>query len=348
VAAVADNLDAAFASAMTPPGDNPFGDFGSDAPAPDFGAASSFDAPAFGDAPGFETAAFDAPAFGDTPSFDTGAFDAPAFGDAPAFDAPAFGDAPAFDAPAFGDMGAAPTFDVTFGQAPAYDEPAAPPPPPPVAAAPPAPSKPQPAPPGARTQAPAPAAPPPPPPPPRPMPSPPPEPPAPKAPPPPPPVPEQRPEGLVSIGKMLVDQNTLKRIIDKAETRGTGVMTTTRVISAAKGQDIDALLGEIQRVKGVTGALIVGRDGLVVSSNLPAEYDREMMGAIASSMFSNLDVQCKKMHIGVLNWGMLETAEGILMLVGTDVGVMGVLSQGLDELDLAGVWLAISDSADRV
>jgi predicted regulator of Ras-like GTPase activity (Roadblock/LC7/MglB family) len=164
-----------------------------------------------------------------------------------------------------------------------------------------------------------------------------------------PPAPAQPPagDGLVSIGKLLVDQNTLKRIIDNAEKRGAGLYTTTKVISESRGQDLDAILHAIDRCQGVAGSMIVGRDGLVISSTLPAEYEKEMIGAIASSMQTNLDVQCKKMKLGPARQIIVDTEGGVLLLMALEVGVLVVLSQSLMQLDLAGVLQAIASVSEK-
>lgn len=172
---------------------------------------------------------------------------------------------------------------------------------------------------------------------------------APPAPPRPQPTPPQPPagDGLVSIGKLLVDQNTLKRIIDNAEKRGANLYATTRVITESRGQDLDGILQTIDRCGGVAGSLIVGRDGLVIASTLPAEFDKEMIGAIASSMQTNLDVQCKKMKLGTARQIIVDTEGGVLLLMALEVGVLVVLSASLMQLDLAAVLQAIASASER-
>ncbi|HEY9857421.1 MAG TPA: roadblock/LC7 domain-containing protein [Stenomitos sp.] len=155
-------------------------------------------------------------------------------------------------------------------------------------------------------------------------------------------------DGLVSIGKLLVDQNTLKRIIDNAEKRGTGLYTTTRIISNAKGADLDAILAQIDQCGGVAGSLIVGRDGLVIASTLPTNFDKELVGAIASSMQTNLDVQCKKMKLGTARQVILDTEGGVVLLISLEVGVLVVMSQSLMTLDLTGVLSVIAGIAEKV
>ena len=153
-------------------------------------------------------------------------------------------------------------------------------------------------------------------------------------------------DGLVSIGKLLVDQNTLKRIIDNAEKRGTGLYTTTRVISNTKGADLDNLLIQIDACQGVLGSLIVGRDGLVIASTLPGSFDKDLVGAIASSMQTNLDVQCKKMKLGSARQVLLDTEQGVVLLIALDLGVLVVMSSSLVGLDLTGVLTIVSEMAE--
>ena len=147
-----------------------------------------------------------------------------------------------------------------------------------------------------------------------------------------------RPDGLVSVGKMLLDQNQLKKIID----RGEGEDGRTRLITSARGEELDQMLQRIQAVRGASGALIVGRDGLVISAQLSSDHDREMLGAIASSMFANLEVQVRKMQVGKLGWAMMDCSEGSLMIVGLEIGILVVLAEGVAELDISGVWEVIS------
>lgn len=155
-------------------------------------------------------------------------------------------------------------------------------------------------------------------------------------------------DGLVSIGKLLVDQNTLKKIINNAEKSGAGLYTTTRIISAGQGQDLDSLLQEVDRCQGVSGSLIVGRDGLVIASTMPAAFDKDLVGAIACSMQTNLDVQSKKMKLGAVRQVILDTEAGVLVLVSLQVGVLVVMSQDLGQLDLAGVLQTVLGSAEKV
>lgn len=135
---------------------------------------------------------------------------------------------------------------------------------------------------------------------------------------------EQRPEGLKPLGKMLVDQETVSKIITGAEKKPG--LTSTRIISAAKGRTLDLLLEDINKYPGVQGSVIVGKDGLVIGSTLPEEGEKELIGAVASSVYSNVDISCARMNRGGLKQAILETEKGLIIISEIDVGIFIVLA----------------------
>lgn len=137
---------------------------------------------------------------------------------------------------------------------------------------------------------------------------------------------EKKPDGLISIGKLLVDQGTLEEIIRTAEKGGAG-LTTTQVISAVKGQTLDTLLADVNKVPGVLGSLIVGRDGLVITNTMPSDVDKDLVGALTSSLFANIDIQIKRMQRGLLKRLILETDVGLSILAQLEMGTMVVFTE---------------------
>lgn len=138
-----------------------------------------------------------------------------------------------------------------------------------------------------------------------------------------------------ALGKMLVDPGTLRRIIDNAERRGTGMFDQTRIIGPRTGAGLDQLLAALSQVNGVTGGLVVGRDGLVIAQVLSPDQDKDLIGAIASAIFLHVDAQTRKIGHEGLRQAILETASGVLLLREIEVGVL-VLMGDPGGLDLAG------------
>lgn len=140
--------------------------------------------------------------------------------------------------------------------------------------------------------------------------------------------------GSMSIGKMLLDVQAVSNIIKTAEKRGAG-LTTARVISAARGEGIRSLLSQIDNYPGVAGSLIVGPDGLVIASTLGASFDKDILGAMSTSMHSHTNVATKKLELGQLQQTILQSQENITILTNVEVGVLAVFcnSRQIDRLD---------------
>ena len=152
---------------------------------------------------------------------------------------------------------------------------------------------------------------------------------------------DQKSEGLLSIGKLLVDQGTLEQIIKTAE-KGGGNLTTTKIISAIKGQSLDILLSDINRIEGVMGSLIVGKDGLVIASTMPTDIDKDLVGALTSSIFSNVDIQTKRMQRGLLKRMVLDTNNGLAVLAEVEMGTLVVFSKHEQKFDINNVLTAVN------
>ena len=48
---------------------------------------------------------------------------------------------------------------------------------------------------------------------------------------------------------------------------------------------IERILKDLGRVNGVNGSLVVGKDGLIIESEVSGDIDAELVGAMASAVF---------------------------------------------------------------
>lgn len=148
--------------------------------------------------------------------------------------------------------------------------------------------------------------------------------------------------GVISIGKMLVDQNALEEIIKKAEKGGKAGLTTTQVITAVKGRSLDTLLVDINNVDGILGSIIVGKDGLVIANTMPENIDKDLVGALTSSLFTNIDTQVKKLKKGNLKRVTVETLSGIYILTEIEMGTLVVFGSDGKKVNLSDIYKAIT------
>lgn len=148
--------------------------------------------------------------------------------------------------------------------------------------------------------------------------------------------------GVISIGKMLVDQNALEEIIKKAEKGGKAGLTTTQVITAVKGRSLDTLLVDINNVSGILGSIIVGKDGLVIANTMPENVDKDLVGALTSSLFTNIDNQVKKMKKGNLKRLTVETSSGLYILTEIEMGTLVVFGKEEQKVNLSDIYKSIT------
>jgi len=149
-------------------------------------------------------------------------------------------------------------------------------------------------------------------------------------------------DGSISIGKMNIQQSALDEIIKKAEKAGKAGLTTTQVITAVKGKSLDTLLVDINNIDGILGSIIVGKDGLVIANTLPENIDKDLIGALTSSLFSNIDVQTKKLGKGNLKRLTVQTDLGIFILTEIEMGTLVVLSKDNSKPNLSETFRAIA------
>lgn len=141
---------------------------------------------------------------------------------------------------------------------------------------------------------------------------------------------------------MLVDQNALEEIIKKAEKGGKAGLTTTQVITAVKGRSLDTLLVDINNVQGILGSIIVGKDGLVIANTMPENIDKDLVGALTSSLFTNIDTQIKKLKKGNLKRLTVETLSGLYILTEIEMGTLVVFGVDGQKVNLSDIYKAIT------
>ncbi|HEY9679592.1 MAG TPA: roadblock/LC7 domain-containing protein [Drouetiella sp.] len=150
---------------------------------------------------------------------------------------------------------------------------------------------------------------------------------------------------MKTVGKLLLEVQAVENIIKAGEsgTIGSG-LTTARVISAARGEGIKALLSKIDSYAGVDGSVIVGHDGLVIASTAPQGMDKDTLGVLSVACLSTSNLATKKLEIGKLRQMVLLTDEKTTVLTDVDVGILAVFMNNNDITKIDGLLEAIHDT----
>lgn len=83
--------------------------------------------------------------------------------------------------------------------------------------------------------------------------------------------------------------------------------------------DRDSLINSVKQINGIQGAMIVSKDGLVLANSASDIGDPNLVSAILSSMFTNIDVQSKRMQRGKLKRFTIETENDALSIMEVNI-----------------------------
>jgi predicted regulator of Ras-like GTPase activity (Roadblock/LC7/MglB family) len=80
-----------------------------------------------------------------------------------------------------------------------------------------------------------------------------------------------------------------------------------------KGDGVETYLRRLMEIEGVTGALIVGKDGLVIASTLDRDHE-EMLGAMAAACFDASSRYIDQIGMGAVRFALFETPGGYVQI----------------------------------
>jgi predicted regulator of Ras-like GTPase activity (Roadblock/LC7/MglB family) len=124
--------------------------------------------------------------------------------------------------------------------------------------------------------------------------------------------------------------------------RDLGTLPPPSRLALASGVDLKGLMGAIDRASGVAGSMVVGYDGLIILTTLANASESEYLGAQATSLFAGNAVQLEKMKRGELQRLLLETDGGAMLMTAADMGILVVVSQDGQPMDVAAVLTTIA------
>lgn len=106
------------------------------------------------------------------------------------------------------------------------------------------------------------------------------------------------------------------------------------------------VLSELNRVSGVRGAMFVGRDGMVIVSDLHAGVDGERVAAMAATLAARTGECLGKMDRGQLVHAMLNATGGKVFMSEAEKGLLVVIAEG--EVNVGLVRLEMRAAAERL
>ena len=86
-----------------------------------------------------------------------------------------------------------------------------------------------------------------------------------------------------------------------------------------------AILNNLNKVEGVHGSLIMGKDGIVVAADLGTDTDENAVAAVGSQILSSLEGALRRMNMGRFRRFVVTGREGKIIMADADTALLVVL-----------------------
>ena len=109
---------------------------------------------------------------------------------------------------------------------------------------------------------------------------------------------------------------------------------------------IDRVLKDLGRINGVNGSLVVGKDGLIIESEVSSDVDSELVAAMSSAVFCTAERSAEEMKHEPLKQVMIEGSKGKTLMIDAGEGILVVITD--IEINLGLIRIEMRRSAERV
>lgn len=106
------------------------------------------------------------------------------------------------------------------------------------------------------------------------------------------------------------------------------------------------VLEELNKTSGITGSMLVGRDGIVIAADLQSAVQDETLGALAASITANIQKSLGRLGQPAPNHVTIEAENSKLFISDCGVGVLVVTTE--KDANLGLVRLEIRNAKDKI
>ena len=106
------------------------------------------------------------------------------------------------------------------------------------------------------------------------------------------------------------------------------------------------ILNSLNKVRGVRGSLIVGRDGILIASDFGTDADENAMGAVGSQILSALQNALDRMSMGHFRRFLVTGHFGKILMVDAGNAILILLLE--KDVNLGMVGVEIKDAVEAI
>jgi predicted regulator of Ras-like GTPase activity (Roadblock/LC7/MglB family) len=87
------------------------------------------------------------------------------------------------------------------------------------------------------------------------------------------------------------------------------------------------VLSELNKTTGITGSMVVGKDGIVIAADLEAAFEGDTIGALAASITSNIQKSLDRLDANPLKQVTIEADDAKLFFSDANIGILVVTTE---------------------
>jgi len=106
------------------------------------------------------------------------------------------------------------------------------------------------------------------------------------------------------------------------------------------------VLEELNKTSGITGSMVVDRDGIVIASDLDTSLEEEAVGALAASISANVQKSLDRLQKTALNQITIEASHGKLFFTDARIGVLVVTAES--DVNIGLIRLEIKHAIENI
>ncbi|MFH2037188.1 MAG: roadblock/LC7 domain-containing protein [Candidatus Zixiibacteriota bacterium] len=106
------------------------------------------------------------------------------------------------------------------------------------------------------------------------------------------------------------------------------------------------VLEELNKTSGITGSMIVGKDGIVIAADLDTSLEEEAVGALAASITSNIQKSMDRLQQSPLAQVTIEANSGKLFFSDAEIGLLVVTAES--DVNIGLIRLEIKNAINKI
>lgn len=106
------------------------------------------------------------------------------------------------------------------------------------------------------------------------------------------------------------------------------------------------ILEALNKTSGITGSMIVGKDGIVIAADLNAQFEEETIGALAASITSTVQKSLDRLDTTPLKQVTVEADNAKLFFCDAGIGLLVVITE--PEVNIGLVRLEVKNAIGKL